>query len=568
MSKARFFLMCLSLLLVAGLALPAFAQDNVAITSTFGGGPDTFSQIYCTGTDCADMVGYMYMGLLGVDVETATIQPNQLGALAESWTVSDDNLVYDIKLREGFTWSDGTPITSADIAYHWEILNNPEAAHPQAWLLDTLSSLEVIDDYNIRITVSSPACSALSYIGGVSPLPSHILSQSAPAELATLEFNLAPTVTSGYFTFGQHRPAEITSLLANKEHPDAGEFNLDGIIQLVSSDQAVQIEQFLEGETNFLESLPPDRKQEFRENADLQVYEYPGNTWDYLGFNTADPTNPQPALAEDGTRIEQGIHPIFGDKRVRQALAHAVDVDAIIAGAVFGEADRMPAHIVPASWAFNSDLAPRGYDTELALSMLAEAGWVQNDEGKLVCQGCLYATEVDPAFEGSAMEFELLTNAGNTRREAIGAIIQDQLGQIGATVDFQAIEFNTLLEVMDSQEFDTFILGWRAGYPDDPNTLQLFGAGADIPGSGFNFTSFYNEEYFELEAQANEIQGCDPADRAPIYQRMQEIMQDEMPYLWLYAQNGMYVAQGNVAGFDPRPNAIDWNITSWTISNE
>jgi peptide/nickel transport system substrate-binding protein len=200
--------------------------------------------------------------------------------------------------------------------------------------------------------------------------------------------------------------------------------------------------------------------------------------------------------------------------------------------------------------------------------MLAEAGWVQNDEGKLVCQGCLYATEVDPAFEGSAMEFELLTNAGNTRREAIGAIIQDQLGQIGATVDFQAIEFNTLLEVMDSQEFDTFILGWRAGYPDDPNTLQLFGAGADIPGSGFNFTSFYNEEYFELEAQANEMQGCDPADRAPIYQRMQEIMQDEMPYLWLYAQNGMYVAQGNVAGFDPRPNAIDWNITSWTISNE
>jgi hypothetical protein len=79
MSKARFFLMCLSLLLVAGLALPAFAQDNVAITSTFGGGPDTFSQIYCTGTDCADMVGYMYMGLLGVDVETATIQPEPIG---------------------------------------------------------------------------------------------------------------------------------------------------------------------------------------------------------------------------------------------------------------------------------------------------------------------------------------------------------------------------------------------------------------------------------------------------------------------------------------------------------
>ncbi|MGV2435197.1 MAG UNVERIFIED_CONTAM: ABC transporter substrate-binding protein [Anaerolineae bacterium] len=156
---------------------------------------------------------------------------------------------------------------------------------------------------------SSPACSALSYIGGVSPLPSHVLSQSAPAELATLEFNLAPTVTSGYFTFGQHRPAEITSLLANKEHPDAGEFNLEGIIQLVSSDQAVQIEQFLEGETNFLESLPPDRKQEFRENADLQVYEYPGNTWDYLGFNTADPTNPNLRWLKTAHALNKGYTP-------------------------------------------------------------------------------------------------------------------------------------------------------------------------------------------------------------------------------------------------------------------
>lgn len=567
--------------LVAALVTSVAAQDltedpgedgGVIITSTFGSGPDTFSQIFCTDTACNEMVGRMYIGLVGVDPEVAQIVPGADGALAEDWEVSDDNLVYTFFLRDNLTWSDGTPITANDVALDWELINTPEVNHPGAFLLSVIDDVQVIDDFTLEVTFAGPECTALLRAGSLNVLPSHVyadfIEEVGFDGLVTLEWNLAPTVTSGPFSFFESIPGQTTSLLGDDDYEFAplGFVAPFGLVQVVSADQTVQVEQLLVGEINVLESPPVNRRDDIRAAPDVQAYEYPGNTWDYVGLNLADPTNPQPALDEDGNRIDQGLHPIFGDVLVRQALAHAIDVDTMIETAVFGEGSRMTAHIIPQSWAYNSDLPPREYDVELAIELLADAGWVLEDD-VMTCRGCLYATEVDESFEGSPMAFELLTNSGNTRREAIGQLIQDELGRLGIEVDFQTIDFNTLLDVMDGQTFDSFILGWRNGYPDDPNTVQLFGAEADVPGSGFNFTSFYNEEYFELEQQALTSPGCVLEDRAELYYQMQEIMQEEMPYIWLFTQDGFYAARDEVQGFDPYPASLWWNVTEWTVQN-
>ena len=578
----RFSFLRILILVVAilALAVPTFAQEDgggIAITGTFGEGPDTFSPIYCTGTDCADLVGFMYLGLINVDPATGTIEPGLESALAESWEVSEDNLTYTFTLRDRYTWSDGTPVTANDVIANWELINTELVEHPRAFVLQTIASMEAPDDYTLVVEMQSPACSALNNIASVSPIPAHVYADIAPEDLATADLNLNPQVTSGAFTFGSYRPGELATLLSNKDFVDGGvddeSISLDGYIQSVYSDQNVMLEALFGGEINFMEGISATQQDEVRSRSienggDLQIAEFPGTSWDYMAFNLADPENPQPALDEDGERIDQGYHPFFSDKMVRQAIGHAVDVDSIIEGAVFGNGSRMAAQLVPASWAYDEELDPRSFDQEIALEMLAEAGWVANDDGRLICDGCLYATEVDESFNGSEFDFTLYTNAGNTRREAIGTIIQDQLDQIGITVDFQTIEFNTLLEIMDAQSFDAFILGWRAGYPDDPNTVQLFGPGADVPGSGFNFTSFYNEEYAELEQEANAVAGCDPEERAAIYQEMQAIMYDEMPYLWMFSQNQMFAAQDDVQGFSPFAQAIDWNITTWSVISE
>jgi peptide/nickel transport system substrate-binding protein len=578
-------LVSLSLILILAMSVGlgmVSAQDEegeggILHTATFGSGPANVSPIYCQGTDCADDLYYnMFLGLVGVDPATATIQPEQPDAFAWNWDVSDDNLVYTLHLRDDFTWSDGTPITSADMAYHWEVLNSIEANHPQAWVLDDIASFEVIDDYTVQFTMNTPACTAIATVSQVFPVPAHVLSEIPMAELEENPWNQNPTPNSGPFNMGEFRAGEAVTLVGRDDYVDAplGYVAADGLIQSVVGDQTVLIEQLLEGDINFVNSVAVDRQDEVKdrdvsEGGDLQAYSYPGTSWDYMAMNFADPNNPQPALDADGNRVDQGLHPIFGDKLVRQAIGHAVDVDAIIQGAVFGNGDRMTSNLVQASWAYNSDLPPVSYDPDLALSMLADAGWVPDSNGRLVCQGCLYATEVDSTFEGSPLEFTLNTNTGNTRREAIGAVIQDQLDEIGITVNFESSEFNTLIQLFSGQTYDAFILGWRAGYPDDPDGTQLWSAAADDPEvGGYNFTSFYNEEYFALEEQAKSVPGCAPEDRAPFYLQMQEIIQDEMPYLWLFSTNGMYVAREEVHNFAPFPNNYRWNVTNWFVSDQ
>ena len=563
--KKSYLVVVLGMMLV--LVSSAVAQDeSIAVTGTFGDGPSSFSQIYCTDTACTDIVGYMFMSIIGVDPAEQAIVPGAEGALAEDWEISDDNLTYTIKLREDAYWTDGEQIDADDIMFHYELMQNPDAGHPVAYILDEFKSVEKLDDFTIEVVMNSPSCSALNNIGGLDPIPSHILSDYDAEELATIDFNTSPSVTSGTFTFGQYRSGELVTLLTNPDFVDTPEeLNLDGFIQIVSTDSQVLLEQLFEGEINFLEGISATQQDRVRDQENLQVYEYPGNSWDYMAFNLADSNNPQPSIDENGDRVDQGLHPIFSDKLVRNAIGHAVDVDDIIEGALFGNGTRMSSHIPASSWAFNDELDAREYDVEQAEELLEEAGWVLNDDGERVCEDCLYAREVDEDYNGTVFEFDLLTNAGNDRRESIGTIIQDQLKDLGIKVNFQTVEFNTILEIIDSQDFDAFILGWRAAYPDRPDTIQLFGREADVPSSGFNFTSFYNEDYFELEEQADTIPGCDQEARHEIYKQMQEIMYDEMPYLWLFSQNGMFAATDNVEGFDPYPNSIDWNMTEWAV---
>ncbi len=139
------------------------------------------------------------------------------------------------------------------------------------------------------------------------------------------------------------------------------------------------------------------------------------------------------------------------------------------------------------------------------------------------------------------------------------------MAQVGIKVDFQTIDFNTLLDIMNSETFDAIILGWRNGYPDDPDATQLFTPASDVVGSGSDFTSYNNPQFTALNNQAKTVAGCAPADRAPIYQQMQQIMQQDVPYVWLFAQNGMYAAGANVDGFDPRPSNLLWNVDAWSV---
>ena len=572
----RKFLMIGTAVALLGAFAPIAAQEGgqggIIIEGNLSADVATMNPIMSSDTASQRVIGFMFPSFIGADPAAAVLAPAQPNSLAESWEISEDGLTYTFTLRQDMTWSDGTPITSADILYSWEAIKAGAEGLidvPGSYIIDPTGATGVLDvqapdDYTVVVTMASPECTSLSYAASIVPAPSHVL----PEDVSTLgdsEFNLNPTVTRGPFTFGEFRPGEQVSLVNDPTYPAVdtvlGYVAPEGFIYRTVPDQTVMVEQFLAGELNVIDGPAVARRQDIR-NSSATVYSYPGNAWDYLAMNLADPNNPQNAFDEAGNPIDQGNHPIFGDVRVRQALARAIDVESIIDAAVFNEGERMTSFLIPASWAYADDLAPIPFDPEAAAAMLDEAGWVDADNDPAtprVAQGSMYAED------GAEFVFTLYTNEGNTRREAIGTLVQDQLAQIGVRVDFQTIDFNTLLDIMDSQTFDTIILGWRNGYPDDPDATQLFTPASDVIGSGSNFTSFNNERFTELNAQAKSLPGCDPAERAAIYGEMQQIMQDELPYIWLFATNGMYAAN-SIEGFDPYPSQLYWNADAWSVS--
>jgi len=359
-------------------------------------------------------------------------------------------------------------------------------------------------------------------------------------------------VTSGVFSFGALVPGEQTSLVNNPDHviPVAPE----GYIVRNVPDQIVEVEQFLAGEVTSLGTtggVPQARMAEFREraaNGEFQIFEFVDDGLTFMGFNLADPTNPQDGLDEDGNLIDQGHHPLFSDVRVRQAIAQAINYDDIIEGAAQGEAAQVGAFGSPSLWGYNNDVPLYEFNPEAALVLLEEAGFVDDDNDPSTP---LVATE-DALFAepGTPFSFELITNSGNQVREATGTIMQDQLGQIGIEVDFQTQEFGALVERLLGQEYDAIIIGFTNIAPDTDarNTLTPVG---DTVGGGFNFVSYSNPEVTELYNRAASLPGCALEERQELYHDISLILNEELPWLWLFAPNVMYAEQNSVSNWNP-----------------
>lgn len=538
-------------------------QGNFSGSTNIG----SFNPIRCSGTDCRRVSAFMFPTVIGVDVDTASFAPMGNGGIATDWSVSEDGLTYTVSLRDDVFWSDGTPITAGDIVFGYDAIASGAVESSLTGYVDEpgvgIQSINVIDDYTLEFVMGAALCDAVNRIAVTYPLPAHAFGEGFEfADMVGHYFDVAPDVTYGPFAFGNAVPGEFIALVAADNFDDT--VVPEGFLYVDVPDQTVLVERFLEGEMNFLDNPPQARRADIRA-SDSQVFDFAGNSWDYVGLNLADPTNPQDGYDEDGNIIDQGNHPIFGDVRVRRAMQLGINVADIVEGAVFGEGSQMAANELPTSWALNPDLAPIAYDPEAAAALLEEAGWVDTDgDGVRECVGCMYAEE------GALLEFTLQTNQGNTRRETIGVIVQDQLGDLGFNVNFEAIDFNSLIAFFQSQEFDAYILGWQNGFPVDPDQTQIFTSTGDVVGSGFNAASFNNERVNELMALANDAtatNGCDPAARAEYYYEIQQILQDEQPYVWLFATNGVYAASAAVENFDPRANQPLWNVQNWTISN-
>ncbi len=567
--------------LVLSLGIPALAQERETgegapiIQPNFGADIATLNPIISNDGTSNDVIANIFPGFVGIDPETGFFEPNMPQNVVTGWEISDDGLVYTFTLREDYFWSDGTPVTSTDVIYFWEAINDTSVNVSGSYtdLRSLIESVEAPDDYTVVVTFLSPDCNAINSAALLNPVPAHYYSEIYPelSDMNDSQENLNPAVTAGPYTFRNFRPGEQVTLVANPDYADGPTVPAGWIYKNVA-DQTLQVEQFLNDQLTF-SAIPQSRHAELLElieAGEYLGYESSRANMRFLSFNNGDPTNPQPGLDEDGNPIDQGLHPIFGDVRVRQALNYAMNFDEINEGVFFGLGEQMATHSRPDNWA-HPEITPYPFDTEQAAALLDEAGWVDGDgDGVRECTGCLYATEVDPEFEGSSLAFELLTNAGNVSQEALGVVLQDQWGEVGADVTFQPIDFNVLVEQFIGQDYDAIMIFWGFGYPFDPDgTGVVFAAENDIPNSGFNTQSYYNSRVEEILDEARALPGCDIETRKALYEEMYLTLQDDAPWIWIGVGKTLAAAQTSVEGWEPKPLAASqtlWNQEYWYVA--
>lgn len=501
----------------SGAAEPAYG--DILVEGSIGDASNLIPLLASDSTS-HEIAGLVFNGLIKYDKDVHIV-----GDLAESWEISRDGLVITFHLRKGVRWHDGKPFTAHDVLYTYQVTVDPKT--PTAYAGDFLKvkKAEVLDDHTFRATYDRPFAPALmSWSVGI--LPRHLLEGR---DITTSPLGRHP-IGTGPYRFKEWVAGQKIVLVSNPDYFEGRPY-IDGYILRIIPDTATM---FLELRANGIDrmGLTPlqfTRQTEnnlFREN--YRKYRYLSFAYTYMGYNLK--------------------NPLFADKRVRQALAHAVNREEIIDGVLLGLGKPATGPYKPGTWAHNPNVRTYPHDPEKAKALLAEAGWRRTDGGFL-------------EKDGKPFEFEIITNQGNEIRAKCAEIIQRRLAEIGIRVKIRVIEWAAFVnDFINKRKFDATILGWTI--PMEPDLYDVWHSSKTGP-QELNFVSFRNDEVDALIVRARET--FDQPLRKRCYDRIQEILAEEQPYLFLYVPDALPILHARFRGVEVAPLGIGWNFIRWYV---
>ncbi len=493
-------------------------------------GPPAVGDAYVSGTIGEASTFIAFLSSDASSAEVASMVQNSLvryndrieleGEVAERFDVSPDGQTITFHLRRDVRWTDGHPLTAEDVLFTYRAIIDPETPTPYADDYLQVKRAEAPDPYTFRVHYDRPFAPALES-WGLNILPAHILRGQ---KLAESRYGREP-VGSGPYMLRQAAdwvPGQRMTLVRNPDYWEGTVWIERQIIRVIPDLQT----QFLELKTGGLDGMgltPPQYKfqtntVEFRSH--FEKYRYLAAQYTYLGFNLRDPR--------------------FADKRVRQAFAYAINKDEIIRGALLGYGVPISVPVRPTHWVYNPDTRTYPYDPQKALTLLKEAGWTRDANGRQV-KG------------GKPFRFEILTNQGNAQRQRAGEIIQQRLADIGVEVSVRQVEWAAFVkDFLMPARFEAYIGAWTT--PPDPDQFVVWHS-SQIE-KGLNRVAYRNPEVDDLLEQGRRT--FDREMRKRIYARFQEIMAEEQPYVFLYVPEALFCVHKRIKGIVPTPNGIGY----------
>ncbi len=498
-------------------------MDDSFIESSIGDA-SYLNPVLASDSASSSINGLVYNGLIktGPNIEL-------IGDLAERWDISKDGLVFTFHLKKNVRWHDGEAFTSEDALYTYERLIDPAVKTPYSSNFDKIKKLEAPDSWTVKVFYKEPYVPALE-AWGMGIVAKHVFGGATGKAFNEHPANKKP-IGTGPYRFKEWKTDEKIVLEANSDY-FGNKIHIARYIFRIIPDNSVE---FLELRNKSIDTmtLTPDQYRAYDEFfKGYKKFRFPRAAYTFLGFNLK--------------------HPLFKDKAVREALAHAINKEQLVQGVVAGMGRSATGPFLPLSWAFNPDTKDFEYNPELARKILAGQGWKDSNNDGIIDNN------------GKNFEFTLITNQGNKMRSLSAEIIQQQLKLVGVKMNIRIIEWSSFIKnFVDKQNFDAIILGWTLS--PDPDAYSIWHSSQRNEGQ-YNFISYENKEVDQLlESGRKEF---NPNQRKKIYQKIHQLIHDDVPYVFLYYPDFLPVLHERFAGPVVVPVSsfgFGWNFDEWYV---
>lgn len=462
----------------------------------------------------------MFNGLVGLG-------PGQepLPELATSWDVEGEGRLYRFHLREGVTWHDGRPFTSADVKFSFDELLLKFHARTRASITPVLESIETPDEQTVEFRFKQPYAPLLLQLDVTEApiVPRHLYEGSDPLRNPA---NLAP-VGTGPFKFVSYAAGAEIVLERNPEYFKEGLPYLDRVVQRVIPEEGNRVLALEAGEVDWIWEAPGPDQSRLRETGDFELVRTsrnPGgsNCIMTLSFN-----------------LER---PLFVDIRTREAIASALDRGQFVERVLFGEGRVAQAPISSGiEWAHADDLSLPDFDREEAERLLDQAGWEREDDGVRTAQG------VQGVPDGTPLEFDFLHFPNFT---PYGELLRAQLASVGAEVTLRPMESPVFVQaVFTERNFDTNIISYCNGNDPEIGVRRMFDSANIGPVPFSNAAAYRNPEVDRLFTEAATTLSRD--ERGDLYRQIQQIVAEDLPYWWVVETTATRAHTIRCTGFVP-----------------
>jgi len=443
-----------------------------------------------------------------VKYDAKTLAP--VGDLAERWSLADDKLTWTFNLRRNVLWHDGQPFTARDVKFTIERLwLNPQVPFFQRANVVDVSRVDIVDDYTVRIVTRVPFATLpvmLGYLANI--LPEHILGRYTIDQIRNPVDFLRNPIGTGPFRFGEAVIGSHVRLVAYDRY-FGGRPKLDAIVFRVVADIEQQLAQFQTGQLDLM-IIEPHQVPIVSRIRNAQIVDAPQVNYTFVAFNN---------------KVEP-----FTDRRVRQALTHAVDRKAILEKIYLGKGRMATGPINPlVSWAYTEKVQQFPYDKARAQRLLEEAGWTAGPDG-IRRKG------------GQPLKIALDVDRGNPVREQTAVVVRQAWRDVGVDAEVRISEFNALLSRIRSKPNP--LQSWTLWYitPPEADILGYYHSDGTL-----NEFGYANPELDKLLEEGRAT--FDQKARAKIYERAQRFMAWDAPVIFLVYPHEIQALSRRIQGW-------------------